>query len=221
MQQRIRRALIGLLFGRLVSGRFRSKASNLCLPRRLADYIQDEVIVRFRPEASRARRDAAISAAGGRVRRLYPELETERLQLDGSQTVLAAITILERDSEVLSAEPNFIRRIVGTNDPRWIDGSLWGLRKIQAETAWTIGTGSSDIVVADLDTGVNYSHPDLTANMWRNPGEIPGNHVDDDRNGYVDDVVGIDTINNDSDPMDDHGHGTHTAGTIGPRATTA
>ena len=149
--------------------------------------------------------------------RLYPAIETERLQLESSQTVLAAITILERDSEVLSAEPNFIRRIDGPNDPRWLDGSLWGLRKIQAEIAWTIGTGSGDIVVANLDTGVNYGHPDLTANMWRNAREIPGNHVDDDKNGYVDDVVGIDTANNDSDPMDDHGHGTHTAGTIGAR----
>src|SRR3712207_8464986 len=54
-----------------------------------------------------------------------------------------------------------------------------------------------------------YTHPDLAANMWRNPGEIPGNRVDDDANGFVDDVYGIDTINNDADPMDDHGHGTH------------
>ena len=70
------------------------------------------------------------------------------------------------------------------------------------------------MVVADIDTGVDYNHPDLAANMWINPGEIPNNGIDDDGNGYVDDVLGIDTVNDDSDPMDDHGHGTHTAGTV-------
>ena len=214
MSSCVRRSVIGLLCVWSLSLSLRGQQP---VPSPEADYIQDEVIVRFRPEASRARRDAAISAAGARMRRHYAAIDTERLQLDASQTVLTAITILERDPEVLSAEPNFIRRIVGTNDPRWLDGSLWGLRKIQAESAWTIGTGSSNIVVADFDTGVNYAHPDLEANIWRNPREIPGNRIDDDRNGYVDDVVGIDTANNDSDPMDDHGHGTHTAGIIGAK----
>lgn len=68
--------------------------------------------------------------------------------------------------------------------------------------------------MADIDTGVDYNHPDLAANMWRNPGEIPGNGVDDDGNGYVDDVYGIDTVNGDADPIDDHGHGTHASGTV-------
>src|SRR5262249_61703481 len=69
--------------------------------------------------------------------------------------------------------------------------------------------------VAEIDTGVDYNHPDLKANMWRNPGEIPGNGIDDDHNGYKDDVYGYDFANNDSNPMDDNGHGTHVAGTIG------
>src|SRR5205085_5286787 len=64
------------------------------------------------------------------------------------------------------------------------------------------------------DSGVNYNHPDLAANIWVNPGEIPGNGIDDDHNGYVDDIHGIDVFNGDSDPMDDFGHGTHNAGTI-------
>ncbi len=81
---------------------------------------------------------------------------------------------------------------------------------IDAEEAWNITTGSKSCAV--IDTGVDYNHPDLANNMWKNPGEIPGNGIDDDGNGYVDDIYGYDFANNDNDPFDDHG--THVAGTI-------
>ena len=70
-------------------------------------------------------------------------------------------------------------------------------------------TGDPNLKVGVIDTGIDYNHPDLAANIWTNPGEIPGNGIDDDDNGYVDDVHGYDFVNNDGDPMDDHGHGTH------------
>ena len=179
-------------------------------------YVPDEVLVRFRPEVASARRDAIVRGAGAQVLRRFDELNLHRVRIAPGSSVPSAIAALRLQGDVVSAEPNFIRQIVASaNDPYWSDGSLWGLRQIQADAAWNLSTGSATVVVADFDTGVNYNHPDLAANMWRNPGEIAGNGVDDDRNGYIDDVFGIDTANNDQDPMDDHGHGTHTAGTIG------
>jgi serine protease len=115
---------------------------------------------------------------------------------------------------VLYAEPNYtVRALAVPNDPMF--PQLWGMPQIKATNAWDRATGSDDIVVCVIDTGVDYNHPDLAGNMWTNPGEVPGNGVDDDGNGYVDDVHGYDFVNNDGDPMDDHGHGTHCSGTIG------
>ena len=83
-------------------------------------------------------------------------------------------------------------------------------------SAWERTTGG-EVVVAVLDSGADLRHPDLAANLWTNPGEIPGNGVDDDADGYVDDVHGADVVNRDGDPSDDNGHGTHVAGIIGAR----
>ena len=74
--------------------------------------------------------------------------------------------------------------------------------------------GDKEVVVAVIDTGIDYNHPDLEGNIWINPGEIAGNNIDDDGNGYIDDVYGWDFCNNDNDPMDGDGHGTHVGGTI-------
>lgn len=90
----------------------------------------------------------------------------------------------------------------------------YGVLKIQAPDAWAKHIGSADVVIADIDTGVDYNHQDLINNIWRNSREIPGDKIDNDGNGFVDDVVGWDFANKDSLPWDDNGHGTHTSGSI-------
>ncbi len=137
-----------------------------------------------------------------------------RVRVPAGSSIETVLALHGGDAGVSIAEPNYIVRATATpNDPSY--GSLWGMKKIQADLAWDVQKGSAAVVVADIDTGVDYAHPDLAANMWRNPGEIAGNGMDDDGNGFADDVYGYDFVNTDADPMDDNGHGTHTAGTVG------
>src|SRR5439155_24849394 len=84
---------------------------------------------------------------------------------------------------------------------------------LNAPEAWGYGTGSHRVKVAVIDTGIDYFHPDLVDNIWVNY-EVPGNGEDDDHNGYIDDVHGYDFVSHDSNPLDDHGHGTHVSGLI-------
>jgi len=112
------------------------------------------------------------------------------------------------------------------NDPNF--NQLWGLNNtgqnggkadadIDAPEAW-VRTTDSSVVIGVIDTGVDYNHPDLRNQMWKNLGEIAGNSIDDDHNGYIDDVYGYDFVNNDGDPFDDNSHGTHVSGTIAAQA---
>jgi hypothetical protein len=93
----------------------------------------------------------------------------------------------------------------------------YGPGLMQLPSAWETTIGSNTQIVVVIDTGVDYTHTDLSANIWQNPGEIAGNGFDDDGNGYIDDVYGINAITNSGNPMDDHGHGTHVAGIIGAK----
>ncbi|MCK4886310.1 MAG: S8 family serine peptidase, partial [Planctomycetes bacterium] len=168
------------------------------------------------------------SVGGGNIKRnfnIVPGLSV--VTLPAGMTVEEALQQFNGADGILYAQPNYEVKAISTfpDDPRFDD--LWGMHNtgqtggtadadIDAPEAWDISTGSSEIIVAVIDTGVGYTHPDLAANMWVNEAEKNGTPgVDDDGNGYVDDIYGYDFCNYDGDPMDDHYHGTHCAGTIG------
>ena len=134
---------------------------------------------------------------------------------------------------VAHASFDFLRRAARSpNDARYLAGEQWGLANdgsrpgavagvdIDAEKGWDQRVDASSIIVAVVDTGIRYTHEDLADNMWVNDGEIPGNGLDDDGNGFVDDRHGINVLfspkfKEGGDPMDDNGHGTHVAGIVG------
>lgn len=177
-------------------------------------YRDGEIIVKFKSRVTEKRKNSFHSKNGMKKMKEFSSLRMQHLKLPEGLTVDTAVNLLRNDPDVEYAEPNYkYTPQTIPNDP--IYSQLWGMTKINASAAWDKTTGNSDVVVAVIDSGVAYNHPDLVANMWINPGEIAGNGLDDDGNGYVDDIHGIDTYNNDSDPIDDHYHGTHVAGTIG------
>ena len=111
------------------------------------------------------------------------------------------------------ADLDHARKVASTpNDPYW--PYEWHMVDITADQAWNTEKGDPSVVVAVMDTGLDHTHPDLSPNAWTNPGETPGNGIDDDGNGYVDDVYGWDFAYGDNDPNDNYGHGTACAGIV-------
>ncbi len=204
-------------------------------------YAPDRIIVKYRDSAAKldAERSFMRESIGAVVHRRFATMsEMESLSLDGTMSVEDAVARLSSDPRVEFAEPSFIVATHAVPNDEHFD-QQWGLHNIGQEIndyptqgadidvdgpeAWDHGTGSSTVVIADIDEGVDVTHPDLAANAWTNPGETAGNGVDDDGNGFVDDVNGWDFLNDDpsvfdgaSDTTDSTDfHGTHTGGTIG------
>ena len=174
----------------------------------------------FQPPGLQDEKD--ILFRGGTIKYRYHTIPAVAAEMNE-----AALAGIGRNPNVkyveLDQEVHIVQTPLYPNDPRF--GDLWGLNNtgqtggtpgadIDAPEAWDLQIGEQNVVIAVIDTGVDYNHPDLAANMWVNPEEIPGNGLDDDGNGFDDDIYGYDFYNNDGDPMDDHYHGTHCSGTI-------
>lgn len=194
-----------------------------------ANYRPDEVLVKYRSgvvDSGHMHKQIGAAVArrmGGRI---------EQIRLPAGMAVEDALQHYRADPDVEFAEPNYIVRKADTIPDDSSFGEQWALRNngqmvkgvpgragadLSMTRAWDLHCGEGSVIVAAIDTGVDYQHPDLAANIWQNPGEIPDNGLDDDGNGYVDDVRGWNFANRNNNPMDDDvdGHGTHVAGIIG------
>ena len=190
--------------------------------------VADHLVVKTQPGLDEAAVAELAQKHGGRIRRKLRTPDTFLVEIAAGNLDALPDSVSRFSTEkalVKYAEPDYVVHALTTpNDASF--AQLWGLHNtgqtggapgadIHAPEAWTITQGNSQIVVALIDTGADYNHPDLAQNIWSNPGEISGNGVDDDNNGYLDDVRGWNFVTDNNNPMDDHFHGTHCAGTIG------
>lgn len=189
-----------------------------------AEYVEGELLVKFKSSSRVAHKSTGATVM--KSVKIVPNLE--QVKLPDGVSVQDAIMQYMSNPDVEYAEPNYIRRAALTSPNDTYFKNQWGLinlglyangtpdADIDAPEAWDISTGNDNVVIAVLDTGIDYHHSDLILNIWNNPGE-PNctNNVDNDSNGYRDDCLGWDFVNNDNDPIDDNGHGTHVAGIIG------
>ena len=202
----------------------------------------DRVIVRFKSNQQSssvvARKASLFAELGSKVTktvRIHKGMVSQSgvkqdfaltvLSLDGRKDISTVLEQLNDHPSVEYAEPDYIQYTSARPADAYYS-LLWGLNNsgqqnglvdadIDAPEAWNTTTGLRNMVIGVIDSGIDYTHEDLAANMWVNPGEISNDGIDNDGNGYIDDIHGIDCINDDSDPMDDDGHGTHVAGTLG------
>jgi thermitase len=181
-------------------------------PTASAAYVPDRIVVKFKEGLSSAQVAQLHASHGAAVVDAIPELGVQILSVPAGQ-VEAKLAAYKADPSVEYAEPDYLAQAAyEPNDPSYGNGTQWGPQKIEAPLAWNYSKGDSSVVVAVLDWGVDLQHPDLATEMWTNADEVADNGADDDGNGYVDDVYGWDFANDDRDPQDDYGHGTHCAG---------
>jgi subtilisin family serine protease len=197
---------------------------------RTGNYKQGEILVKFKPGVSAAGIRSINSSLGVSGKSTIGKTGIEIITIPANRTVEEAVADFQNMPEVEFAQPNYRYHALATipNDTGF--SKQWGLDNtgqtvngttgipdadIDAPEAWDITTGSSSVIVAVIDSGVAYNHPDLAGNIWANIDETDGNGIDNDGNGFKDDVRGWDFVDNDNDPMDFNGHGSHIAGIIG------
>ncbi len=191
------------------------------------NYVEGEVIVKLKKSSisTQSLSENLVFKTGlpVKIQKVFQHNKTKILLVKSeNMTTEELIKALKKNPFVEKVEPNYLVKIVKTpNDEVYTSSystpdEYWGFEKINAFDAWDISTGSNDIVIAVLDTGVDYKHPDLKENIWKNEAECSGTPgVDDDNDGYIDDCLGYDMYDGDNDPMDYDDHGTHISGIIG------
>jgi len=190
------------------------------------EYVPGEILVKFKDTSSEAAINNLHAYARSVEKLEFKQIKVQHIKLPDDMSVEEAVEYYKNDPNVEYAEPNYIVHALATTPDDASFTQLWGLNNtgqtngtidadIDAPEAWDITTGSDEVVIAVVDSGVAYNHPDLSANIWINAGETScTDGVDNDGNGYIDDCNGWDFAGDDNDPMDDYGHGTHVAGII-------
>lgn len=233
--------LLGVTLALPASGAPVASSSSAATPPAAASRVADRLIVRLKDGADLAPLHRTLQTRGRKLWRgarglRRADLELVELPAGRRDAVIAA---LRASGLVDYVESDYVLRLQTTepDDYRFWSGEQWGLKNtgvyggtvgadIDAPSAWDLGTAAPGVVVAVVDTGIRFTHEDLRDNLWSNPGEIGTdasgrdrrtNGVDDDGDGYVDDVHGMNAINHSGNPVDDFGHGSHVAGIIGAR----
>lgn len=193
--------------------------------KKAAEYMPGELLVKFRDGASAITAEGLHSSIKAVRKKELKEIRVDQIKLPENITVAEAIEHYQGDPDVEYAEPNYIIHKASEPSDQYFN-NLWGLNNtgqnggisdsdIDAPEAWDITTGSHDVTIAVVDSGIAKNHPDLSGNIWINTGETNcSDGIDNEGNGYIDDCIGWDFIGNDNDPSDYDGHGTHVSGTI-------
>lgn len=207
-----------------VLGLLAAGSAALAVPLEDGTYVPGRLLVKFQPDTEPAFRAALHGRFGGTLIQTFRlDRDLELVRFPEVTDVGALIDLYQREPDVRFVEPDLVYHTqILPNDARF--GDLWGMHNtgqagglvdfdIDGPEGWDINTAAPGIVIGSIDTGVDINHEDLAANIWTNPAEVAGNGVDDDVNGYIDDIHGWDFLSNDNNPQDDNSHGSHTMGT--------
>ena len=184
------------------------------------NYQQNEILVRFNTSVSNSNLSEisrkAHQQVGSTVLKEFSEVNGLQLvRIPENMSLSEALGIYRQNENVIYAEPNYIcKNQLSPDDPYYQENFQWGLNRINAASAWNLTTGSNNVIIAVVDSGIDINHPDIKGNLWINKNEIPDDGIDNDSNGYVDDVYGWNFDGDNNNVTDDNGHGTHVAGII-------